>query len=107
MFQTNREVHTCKTEHPVCFVTYTPVNRKHAVALFLCMQEGSSTEHRIRSLVSSLQYLVYEYVCRSLFKADRLMFALHMVHGMFPDMFKENVSPAQCSELVEPERTCS
>ena len=42
-------------------------------------------------LNSSLQRLVYEYVCRSLFKADRLMFALHMVHGMFPDLFKENV----------------
>ena len=27
--------------------------------------------------------------CRSLFKADRLMFALHMVHGMFPDRFQE------------------
>ena len=26
---------------------------------------------------------------RSLFKADRLMFALHMVHGMFPDQFQE------------------
>ena len=56
------------------------------------MQEGSSTEHRIKSLNTSLQYLVYEYVCRSLFKADRLMFALHMVHGMYPEIFKENVS---------------
>ena len=39
-----------------------------------------------------LQQLVYEYVCRSLFKADRLMFAMHMVHGMKPEMFEENVS---------------
>ena len=54
-------------------------------------QEGASPEHRIKMLNSSLQRLVYEYVCRSLFKADRLMFALHMVHGMFPDLFKENV----------------
>ena len=38
-----------------------------------------------------LQQLVYEYVCRSLFKADRLMFAMHMVHGMKPEMFEENV----------------
>ena len=36
--------------------------------------------------------MVYTYVCRSLFKADRLMYALHMVHGMHPEMFKENVS---------------
>jgi hypothetical protein len=58
----------------------------------VCLQEGSSTEHRIKSLNSALLNLVYEYVCRSLFKADRLMFALHMVHSMFPDMFQENVS---------------
>ena len=36
--------------------------------------------------------LVYEYVCRSLFKADRLMFAMHMVHGTRPELFQENVS---------------
>ena len=60
----------------------------------LCMraQEGASTEHRIKTLGSTLQNFVYTYVCRSLFKADRLMFALHMVHGMYPDMFKQNVS---------------
>ena len=55
-------------------------------------QEGSSTEHRIKSLSTLLQNSVFTYACRSLFKADRLMFALHMVHGMFPDMFKEDVS---------------
>lgn len=54
-------------------------------------QDGGSTEHRIKLLVGHLQHLVYEYVCRSLFKADRLMFALHMVHGMKPNMFEENV----------------
>ena len=58
-------------------------------------QEGSSTQHRIKSLVKTLQLLTYNYVCRSLFKADRLMFALHMVHGMFPDMFAKNVSAEQ------------
>ncbi len=55
-------------------------------------QDGASTDHRIKSLNNTLQTLVYEYVCRSLFKADRLMFALHMVHGMYAEMFKENVS---------------
>ncbi|CAH1776602.1 unnamed protein product [Owenia fusiformis] len=53
-------------------------------------QEGSSTEMRIKTLISNLQYLVYEYICRSLFKADRMMFAMHMVHGMHPESFKEN-----------------
>lgn len=55
-------------------------------------QDGGGTEHRIKMLVGQLQHLVYEYVCRSLFKVDRLMFAMHMVHGMKPDMFEENVS---------------
>lgn len=32
---------------------------------------------------------MYNYVCRSLFKTDRLMFALHMAHGMRPEMFGE------------------
>ena len=47
---------------------------------------------RIRTLSQQLQQLVYEYVCRSLFKADRLMFAMHMAHGTKPDLFGENVS---------------
>ena len=38
-------------------------------------QESSGTEQRIKSLKSSLQSLVYEYVCRSLFKV-RLVFLL-------------------------------
>ncbi|XP_075448514.1 cytoplasmic dynein 2 heavy chain 1 isoform X2 [Ascaphus truei] len=56
----------------------------------LSKQESGSTELRIKSLVSSLKHMVYEYVCRSLFKADQLMFALHFVRGMHPDLFQEN-----------------
>ncbi|XP_067663541.1 cytoplasmic dynein 2 heavy chain 1-like isoform X1 [Haliotis asinina] len=52
--------------------------------------DGSGTEMRINTLSRKLLHMVYEYVCRSLFKADRLMFAMHMVHGMRPDLFKEN-----------------
>ena len=55
-------------------------------------QDGSSTEMRIQKLIVTLQGLVYEYVCRCLFKVDRLMFALHLVHGMYSHHFKENVS---------------
>ncbi|XP_062598490.1 cytoplasmic dynein 2 heavy chain 1-like [Saccostrea cucullata] len=51
-------------------------------------QDGSETDHRIRALTQRLQNLVYKYVCRSLFKADRLMFTLHMVHGMKPEKFE-------------------
>ncbi|KAM4699205.1 cytoplasmic dynein 2 heavy chain 1 [Discoglossus pictus] len=53
-------------------------------------QESDSTELRIKSLISSLKHMVYEYVCRSLFKADQLMFALHFVRGIQPDLFQEN-----------------
>ena len=69
------------------YVGYAPIQQM-APVLF---QGGSSPEEHIRALNSSLQHLVYESVCRSLFKADRLMFAMHMVHGMSPDVFKENV----------------
>ena len=48
---------------------------------------GGKTDTRVDSLKRSLLHVAYEHVSRSIFKADRLMFALHLVHGMFPDMF--------------------
>ncbi|XP_068122972.1 cytoplasmic dynein 2 heavy chain 1 isoform X2 [Hyperolius riggenbachi] len=56
----------------------------------LSRQESSNTEQRIKSLISSLKHVVYEYVCRSLFKADQLMFALHFVREMHHELFQEN-----------------
>ncbi|PNI44695.1 DYNC2H1 isoform 3 [Pan troglodytes] len=53
-------------------------------------QDSENTEQRIQSLISSLQHMVYEYICRCLFKADQLMFALHFVRGMHPELFQEN-----------------
>ncbi|XP_059035365.1 cytoplasmic dynein 2 heavy chain 1 isoform X5 [Mustela lutreola] len=53
-------------------------------------QESENTEQRIQSLISSLKHMVYEYICRCLFKADQLMFALHFVRGMHPELFQEN-----------------
>ncbi|NXC70641.1 DYHC2 protein, partial [Anhinga anhinga] len=53
-------------------------------------QDSSNTEERIKSLIGSLKHTVYEYVCRCLFKADQLMFALHFVRGMHPELFQEN-----------------
>ena len=44
---------------------------------------------RIQFLSSKLKILLYENICRSLFKSDRLMFAIHLIHGMHPEMFKE------------------
>ncbi|XP_033122293.1 cytoplasmic dynein 2 heavy chain 1-like, partial [Anneissia japonica] len=62
--------------------------------------DGSSTEMRIQRLIKCLQDLVYEYVCRSLFKSDRLMFALHLAHGMHPEMFQENEWEAFIGQIV-------
>ncbi|XP_034521541.1 LOW QUALITY PROTEIN: cytoplasmic dynein 2 heavy chain 1 [Ailuropoda melanoleuca] len=53
-------------------------------------QDSENTEQRIQSLISSLKHMVYEYICRCLFKADQLMFALHFVRGMHPELFQEN-----------------
>ena len=63
-------------------------------------QDAGNTELRIRTLTSSLQLLTYEYVCRSLFKADRLMFAMHLVHGMRPDLFQEGEWEVFTGQLV-------
>ena len=52
-------------------------------------QDSGSTKLRIHALTNSLLLLVYQYVCQSLFKEDRLMFALHLVHGMQPQLFLE------------------
>uniref|UniRef100_A0A7N8XHY5 Dynein cytoplasmic 2 heavy chain 1 n=1 Tax=Mastacembelus armatus TaxID=205130 RepID=A0A7N8XHY5_9TELE len=53
-------------------------------------KETENTEARILALEASLKNMVYEYVCRSLFKADQLMFAMHFVKGMYPELFQEN-----------------
>ena len=49
--------------------------------------EGFEPDLRIKLLRNRLQSLTYDYVCRSLFKSDRLMFAMHMAHGMHPGEF--------------------
>ncbi|KAM3875467.1 cytoplasmic dynein 2 heavy chain 1 [Diretmus argenteus] len=53
-------------------------------------KEAETTDARISALEASLKNMVYEYVCRSLFKADQLMFAMHFVKGMHPELFQEN-----------------
>lgn len=52
---------------------------------------GDLTQH-INHLKGILESLVFEYVCRSLFKADRLAFAIHLAHIMHPEYFQDNVS---------------
>ncbi|XP_078258653.1 cytoplasmic dynein 2 heavy chain 1 isoform X2 [Rhinoraja longicauda] len=53
-------------------------------------KESENTDVRIATLIATLKTSAYEYICRSLFKADQLMFALHFVRGMHPDLFQEN-----------------
>ncbi|TKS81144.1 Cytoplasmic dynein 2 heavy chain 1 [Collichthys lucidus] len=55
-------------------------------------KEAENTEARIAALEASLKNMVYEYVCRSLFKADQLMFAMHFVKGMYPELFQESAT---------------
>jgi dynein heavy chain 2 len=62
--------------------------------------DGHSPELRIKLLRSSLQTLTYKYVCRSLFKADRLMFAMHIAHGMHPEQFEPKEWELFCGTLV-------
>ncbi|KAJ3022561.1 Cytoplasmic dynein 2 heavy chain 1 [Thoreauomyces humboldtii] len=56
--------------------------------------EGSATndgtELRIHLLTSTLEKLIYNHVSRSLFKEDRQMFALHLVHLLHPALFESN-----------------
>ncbi|KAI8621722.1 dynein heavy chain and region D6 of dynein motor-domain-containing protein [Chytriomyces sp. MP71] len=53
--------------------------------------EGSAakdgTELRIKLLISELEKLIYKYVARSIFKADRQMFALYMILKQHPNLF--------------------
>ena len=61
---------------------------------------SASGEERLNLLKKSVQALVYEYICRSLFKADRLMFAMHLVHGVYPKMFDKQEWEYFCGTIV-------
>ena len=63
-------------------------------------QDVGSTELRIQALTSVLRSLVYSNVCRSLFKADCLMFALHLVHKVHPEHFRDKEWEAFTGVLV-------
>ncbi|CAM4781010.1 unnamed protein product [Rotaria magnacalcarata] len=49
-----------------------------------------SSQDRTLSLAKSQLRIAYAYITRSLFKADRLMFAMHLAHGMFPKKIPDN-----------------
>jgi dynein heavy chain 2 len=49
---------------------------------------ADSTEERLELLCSDLEVRVLYFMGRALFKADRPMFALHLVKGMHPEKFQ-------------------
>jgi len=51
--------------------------------------QSSDVANRLTGLLSALKKTVFSYVGRSLFKESRLTFAIHLVHGLHPDLFKE------------------
>ena len=50
---------------------------------------------------------MFHYISRSLFKADRLTFGMHLVHGMYPKMFATNEWEAFLGILVEGDSSSS
>jgi len=51
---------------------------------------NTSTQDKLRQLGNHLKILVLFYLSRSLFKADRLAFGMHMVRGIMPEKFEPN-----------------
>ena len=61
---------------------------------------GSSSDKRIDALRQTLQEYCYRHISRSLFKSDRLTFAMHLSHAMHKEMFQENEWEAFTGLLV-------
>ena len=53
------------------------------------MADPRQVEARLSGLTPALEKRVLYYIGRSLFKADRLMWGLHLVRAMYPHMFQE------------------
>jgi dynein heavy chain 2 len=61
------------------------------------------TDEHINRVRESLKLAVLYYVSRSLFKADRLMFGLHMIHCLQPQLFQPKEWELFTGELVTTE----
>lgn len=68
---------------------------------------SAKTGDRIEVLKDSLVIRVYHYISRSLFKGDRLTFAMHLVRGMYPNLFEENEWEAFTGLIVEGDNSSS
>eukprot|EP00501_MAST-03F_sp_TOSAG23-6_P000982 GSMAST32.ASY1.ANO1.1018.1 assembled CDS len=67
---------------------YLDFARDGAQLFFLVTYE--TIHERLKVLTPLLIQRTLFYVGRSLFKADRQMWAIHLVHGMYPNEFEEN-----------------
>ena len=52
--------------------------------------QANSTEEKLEKLSNSLVKLCFSEIGRSLFKADRLTYALYFVKGVYPEFFGLN-----------------
>jgi len=69
-------------------------------------QEGKE-EKRVANLKEGLKMLVFRNVVRSLFKDDRLMFGMHLVHCLIPELWKPKEWEMFTGELVSTETSSS
>lgn len=60
----------------------------------------ASAEERTRALGPLLQQLVFGSVSRSLFKRDRMTYAMHLLHLLHPDLFGEHEWAVFTGQLV-------
>eukprot|EP00968_Pinguiococcus_pyrenoidosus_P012904 scaffold1154_cov310-Pinguiococcus_pyrenoidosus.AAC.36 len=62
------------------------------------------TERRLEQLGHALVQEVYKFAARAMFKADRLLFALHVVRGMFGRLFLDREWEVFVGDLVGSDR---
>eukprot|EP01105_Mastigella_eilhardi_P023120 TRINITY_DN578_c0_g1_i21.p1 TRINITY_DN578_c0_g1~~TRINITY_DN578_c0_g1_i21.p1 ORF type:complete len:3400 (+),score=883.23 TRINITY_DN578_c0_g1_i21:3362-13561(+) len=65
--------------------SFLPIFRR---SLLSTADVAAAVARRVQSAVEALEQSVFEHISRSLFKADRLMFAMHLVHVVKPAFFK-------------------
>lgn len=56
-----------------------------------CLEAAGDTADRVEKLnfaAASLNRIVYNSIASSLFKKDRMAFALHLIHGIKPELFE-------------------
>jgi len=71
-----------------------------ASAVAMAAASGDKESARVASLTATLKLQIFTFITRSLFKADRLMFALHFVHCIDPNLFHQGEWEFLSGQLV-------